>query len=449
MSLRGKLLRWLVIPLMLVNLAGATAIYWLAWLPAQTALDQSLADAAWALVPHVQEAGNSVELQLTQQAEQVLRVDHFDEIFFVVRDIQGKTIAGDLDFPVLRAPDQANTWIAYLSTMRGEEIRAISLRTVVGGEPILIGVAETRIKRLQFKLRIFLSLLVLELLLLLLIPAVVWVALNKGLLSLGELQQNLELRKTDDLSEVPLNKAPREVVPFIRAINVLLARVQDSARAKQDFLANAAHQLRTPLAGFKAQLEWLQAHHRDDPDTAQSTALMMVSTERMARQANQLLALARSEPGHFERNRLERLSLDEIVSESVQNFVDQATKKNIDIGFDLRPTFVKGDRFLLRDLIDNLVDNALRYSPEGSVVTVSCAQDYGYGVLTVEDDGPGIPDTEKEKIFSRFYRLDQSQPGSGLGLAIVRDIVEDHDAVIEVGSGENGHGTVFTIRFPV
>ena len=449
MSLRNKLLRWLVIPLMLVNLAGATAIYWLAWLPAQTALDQSLADAAWALVPHMQESGNSVELQLSQQAEQVLRVDHFDEIFFVVRDLNGKTIAGDLDFPKLRAPENTNTWVAYLSNMRGEDIRAISLRTVVGGETVLIGVAETRVKRLQFKLRILLSLVALELLLLLLIPAVVWVALNKGLLSLGELQQNLELRKTDDLSEVPLTKAPREVVPFIRAINGLLARVQDSARAKQDFLANAAHQLRTPLAGFKAQLEWLQAHHRDDPDTAQSTALMMVSTERMARQANQLLALARSEPGDFERDRLERLSLDELVAESVQNFVDQATQKNIDIGFDLRPTFVKGDRFLLRDLIDNLVDNAIRYSPEGSEVTVSCIQDYGFGVLTVEDNGPGIADTEKEKIFSRFYRLDQSQPGSGLGLAIVRDIVKDHDALIEVRSGEHGRGTVFIIRFPV
>ena len=111
MSLRGKLLWWLVIPLMVVNLAGATAIYWLAWIPAQTALDQSLADAAWALVPHVQETDNSVELQLTQQAEQVLRVDHFDEIFFVVRDLRGKTIAGDLDFPPLRAPEQANTWV--------------------------------------------------------------------------------------------------------------------------------------------------------------------------------------------------------------------------------------------------------------------------------------------------------------------------------------------------
>ena len=448
MSLRVKLLKWLVAPLVAVNLAGAAAVYWLAWIPAQTAFDQSLADAAWALVPHVQEKGDSVELQLSKQAEQVLRVDHFDEIYFVVRDLSGKTIAGDRDFPALRMPDKTNVWVAYLTQMRGEDVRAISLRTLVGGETVLIGVAETRVKRFQFKLRILLSLVALELFVMLLIPAVIWIALSKGLLPLREMQQSLERRKSDDLSELPAANAPVEIAPFIRAINELLARVQHSARAKQDFLANAAHQLRTPLAGFKAQLEWLQAQHRNDTETAQSVALMMASTERMARQANQLLALARSEPGDFERDRLERLSLDQLVSESVQHFVDQASKKNIDIGFDLQPTTVNGDRFLLRDMVDNLVDNAIRYAPERGTVTVSCLQIVGHGVLKVEDDGPGIPESEKDKIFSRFYRLDRSQPGSGLGLAIVRDIAKDHEAAIEVRSGAQGRGTLFIVRFP-
>lgn len=448
MSLRVKLLKWLVAPLVAVNLAGAAAVYWLVWIPAQNAFDQSLADAAWALVPHVQDTGNSVELQLSKQAEQVLRVDHFDEIYFVVRDATGRTIAGDHDFPALRVPDRANVWVGYLTQMRGDDVRAISLRTLVGGETVLIGVAETRVKRFQFKLRILLSLVALEILLMVLIPAVIWLALNKGLLPLREIQQNLQSRKPDDLSALPVANAPVEIAPFIRAINELLARVQHSSRAKQDFLANAAHQLRTPLAGFKAQLEWLQAQHRDDPETAQSAALMMASTERMARQANQLLALARSEPGDFERRRLERISLDQLVSESVQQFVEEAQKKNIDIGFDLQPTFVNGDRFLLRDMVDNLVDNAIRYSPDGSAVTVSCMQVEEHGVLKVEDDGPGIPESEKDKIFSRFYRLDRSQPGSGLGLAIVRDIAQDHEAVIEARSGSHGRGTVFIVRFP-
>jgi two-component system sensor histidine kinase TctE len=448
MSLRAKLLRWLVVPLLVINLAGGTAAYWLAWIPAQAALDQSLADAAWALVPHVQETDSSIELRLSQQAEQVLRVDHFDEIFFVVRHANGNAIAGDQDFPALQIPEKTNTSIAYGSRMRGEEVRVISLKTIVGGETVLIGAAETRIKRQQIRLRILLSLLLLEMLLVVLIPVVVWFALNKGLLPLGAIQRSLEQRRADDLSALPILNAPAEIVPFIRAINALLERVQDSSRAKQDFLANVAHQMRTPLAGFKAQLEWLQAHYRDDPDTARSAALMVASTERMARKANQLLALARSEPGDFERNRLEKLSLDQLVSESVQHFVEEALKKNIDIGFDLRPTLVAGDRYLLRDLIDNLVDNAIRYSPEGSAVTVSCQMFESGSLLKVEDAGPGIPGSEKEKIFSRFYRLDQTQSGSGLGLAIVRDIARDHEAVIELHAGPDGKGTVFALLFP-
>ena len=332
--------------------------------------------------------------------------------------------------------------------MRGEDVRVIALKTIVGGETVLIGAAETRIKRQQIRLRIFLSLLLLEILLVLLIPVVVWFALNKGLLPLRAMQRNLELRRPDDLSALPLNDAPAEVVPFVRAMNDLLERVQDSSRAKQDFLANVAHQLRTPLAGFKAQLEWLQSHYKHDPDTARSMALMVASTDRMARKANQLLALARSEPGDFERKRLEQLSLDQLVAESVQHFVEEALKKNIDIGFDLQPTLVAGDRFLLRDLIDNLVDNAIRYAPEGSAVTISCQMREGAGLLKVEDAGPGIADSEKERIFSRFYRLDHSQSGSGLGLAIVRDIVRDHEAAIRVESGANGKGTVILVLFP-
>lgn len=447
-SLRAQLLRWLVFPLVALNLIAAGVAYWLAWMPAQTAFDQSLADTAWALVPHMQDSGPSIELSLSQQAEQVLRVDHFDSIFFVVRDTNGRVIAGDLDFPPLQVPPKYNTYVAYSSRMRGTDVRAITLSTLVNGEPILIGVAETRVKRQQLKLRIFWSLLVTELLLLLLVILVVRLVLGKGFQPLQEIQGELSARRPDDLSPLPLSSAPQEIAPFVRAINELLQRAQESGRAKQEFLANVAHQLRTPLAGFKAQLEWLQAHHRDDTDTAQSADLMLASTDRMVRQANQLLALARSDPGDFQQQRLGRISLDQLVSTSVQQFVQQALKKNIDIGFNLQPTEVNGDSFLLRDLIDNLVDNAIRYTPPGGQVTVSCLQVNGHGVLRVEDNGPGIPDAEKEHVFERFYRLDPTQPGSGLGLAIVRDIAIDHHAQVALSAGHAGLGTVVSVEFP-
>lgn len=448
MSLRVKLLKWLVVPLLAVNSVAAASAYWLAWIPAQSALDQSLADAAWALVPHMQESGSSVELSLSQQAEQVLRVDHFDKVFFVVRDRFGRTIAGDLDFPALRWPEKTNVYVAYPDRMRDQDVRAITLRTMVAGEQIMIGVAETGIKHQQIRMRILWSLLALELVLLLLIPAVIWLVLDKGFVPLRAIRDDLARRRPDDLSPLVPTGAPQEIVPFIHAMNDLLKRAQDSARAKQDFLANVAHQLRTPLAGFRAQLEWLREQHRQDPETSHSTELMLASTDRMVRQTNQLLALARSEPGGVARERFELVSLDRLVAESVQQFVQLALAKDIDIGFDLQPADVHGDAFLLRDLIDNLVDNAIRYTQRGGIVTVSCGTTDNCALLRVEDNGPGIPASQKERVFTRFYRLDQTQSGSGLGLAIVRDIATDHGASIEVGAGAGERGTVVRVRFP-
>jgi two-component system sensor histidine kinase TctE len=236
--------------------------------------------------------------------------------------------------------------------------------------------------------------------------------------------------------------------PVAGAINDLLERVRLAARGQQDFLANAAHQLRTPLAGLKTQLEWLERRHAGDPETARSTGLMMAAAERMIRETNQLLSLARAEPSQFEKARLYPVALDKLVEESVQHFVEEAVKKDIDLGFELQPTGIAGDRFLLRDLIDNLVDNAIRYSPRHGRVTVCCSADSGGGLLAVEDSGPGIPAAERERIFSRFYRLNDKIGGSGLGLAIVRDIAEVHGARIDIEAGADGLGTRISVRFP-
>jgi two-component system sensor histidine kinase TctE len=238
----------------------------------------------------------------------------------------------------------------------------------------------------------------------------------------------------------------------VDAFNALLGRIELGARAQDDFRANVAHQLRTPLAGLRLQLEWLAERHRDDPETARSVELLLQANERMIRQANQLLSLERAGPDRFEQAQLVPLDLSGIVAEAVQSFVERALRKDIDLGFELEATQVRGERHMLRDLVDNLVDNALRYTPQQGRVTVHCRPTPEGALFAVEDSGPGIPAEKRAQVFQRFVRLDQHSQGSGLGLAIVREIAAAHGAQVELGDGaENkagGRGLRVAVHFP-
>jgi two-component system sensor histidine kinase TctE len=294
-------------------------------------------------------------------------------------------------------------------------------------------------------------LLLLEGMFTLLLAGLIWFAVTRALQPLERLRKGLDARGGNDMAPLGLAEVPVELGSVVGAFDNLLARLHGSASAQQEFLANVAHQLRTPLAGLRLQLDWLAERHRTDADSVASLALMLQSNERMIRQTNQLLALARAEPSRFEQARLEHCDLAALVGTAVQHFVDQALAKNIDLGFELDPASVAGDAFLLRDLIDNLVDNALRYTPAGGVVTVRChaAADGSAGaVLEVEDSGPGIAPAERERVFSRFVRLAEHTTGSGLGLAIVRDIVLAHGASVSVTSARAGQGALFQVQFP-
>jgi two-component system sensor histidine kinase TctE len=446
-SIRFDLLKWLVLPLVGIILLGAVLAYRLAWVPAETAFDQSLANSAWALIPRLRTANGRLAIDLPQSAEQILRVDRFDLIYFVVRNRNRQAIAGDRDFPELRFPEHPDEPIAYDGSMRGEPVRIISLRTRVAEQDVLIGTAETLRKRRRTHVEILAALFVMEVVVATLLVATVWFGIGRGLSPLRRIQNELNARRRDDLIPLPADGLPAELAPVVNAVNGLLQRVHDGAEAKQRFLANVAHQLRTPLAGLIAQLEWLRQRFAADAEATRSANLMMSAIDRMTRQTNQLLSLARADPDQFQGKQLEPVRLDKLVEESIRQFIRQADTKSIDLGFQLEPTHIVGDRFLLRDLIDNLIDNALRYSPPGSKVTVACTQGPECSALSVEDEGPGIPESAREMVFSRFYRLDDKAAGSGLGLAIVRDIATDHRAVIDIRKGKGDVGTMFSVRF--
>ncbi|WP_426101096.1 sensor histidine kinase [Massilia sp. TSP1-1-2] len=443
-SIRLRLLKRLIGPILLVNLAGAGLTYMLAWMPAQIAFDQGLQDAAGALSLRLRAGAGGATIDLPAEAEQVLRANDVDAFYFSVRSSAGRLLAGDAGFPRARAGESG----AYDASINNEPVRVAFRSARAGGEAIQIGVAKTMRKRLQIRSAVVRALVLLETVITLALVWLTWFSVSSGLLPLARMRANLNRREAGDLAPIDGGDVPYELAPVVGAFNELLDKVQAGASAQHDFLADVAHQLRTPLAGFKLQLEHLAARHASDPDTVHSVQLMLVSNERMIRQSNQLLALARAEPSRFERTRLETIDLARLVEQVVQYFVDEAGKKQIDIGFDLLPTPVAGDSFLLRDLIDNLVDNAVRYTPPRGTVTVRCYLDDGHGVLEIEDSGPGIAPQQRSMVFERFVRLDDKSAGSGLGLAIVRDIALAHGATVAIGGGEGNAGMLLSVRFP-
>jgi len=434
-SIRIRLLKWLVGPILVVNLGAAALTYLLAWTPAQLAFDEGLRTNAAALAERVRVGGAPALASVPAD-------DGAGEASWVaLHDRQGRLIAGS---PQLAGAPRAGMRDA---TMKGEPVR-VAVAEVAGANGERVSLARTVRARQQVRSAIVRSLVLLEVLFSLALVGLVWFSVGNGLAPLARLRARLDARGSSDLAPLDDTGMPRELLPVVDAFNALLGRIALGALAQDDFRANVAHQLRTPLAGLRLQLEWLAARHGGDPETGRSVALMLQANERMIRQTNQLLSLERAEPNRFARARLAPLDLAGLVGESVQAFVEQAAVRDIDLGFELATATVDGDRFLLRDLVDNLVDNALRYTPPGGRVTVSCAAlPEGGSVLRVEDNGPGIPAHLRAQVFERFVRLDVGTHGSGLGLAIVRDIANLHGAELVLADAEGG-GAVFTVRFP-
>jgi two-component system sensor histidine kinase TctE len=276
----------------------------------------------------------------------------------------------------------------------------------------------------------------------------VWYGLTYVISPLKRLKEAMDRRHDRDLTAVDLADVPEELQPLITSINDLMARLALNIEAQRRFIADAAHQLRTPLAGLKSQTEVLLRH--TDPETMKNAlAQLAASAERASRLANQLLSLARAETtGRTPRH--DPVDLNELARRVTAQWLPEAIERGVDLGAELaaEPIVVAGDPLLLGEVLNNLVENALHYTRRGGEVTVRTLAGET-PVLRVEDTGVGIPAEERELIFEPFYRvLDSGAGGTGLGLAIVRNIVEAHDASIEVRSRDAGPGTVFEICFP-
>jgi two-component system, OmpR family, sensor histidine kinase TctE len=279
--------------------------------------------------------------------------------------------------------------------------------------------------------------------------AVRW-AVDRALRPLLRLTEVVERRSPQDLSAIEDDVSPDEVRPLVNALNRLFGLVNAQAEGQRRFISDAAHQLRTPLAGLQAQVEaWAQAARRIAPPGGTGAMLLPVeqieklrgATRRTTQLANQLLALSRADARSIGAQPMLPVDLKELCESLLEAHLDAASRRSIDLGLDVRACSVPGHEWLLRELLSNLVDNAVKYTPLGGTVTIRCGPHTGGAFLEVEDDGPGVPQEERGRILERFYRVKGTQgEGTGLGLAIAEEIARVHTSHLTLDSGSSGHG---------
>lgn len=452
-SIRRRLLVALLLPMGMVLIATAPWDFRFAVRPAHDAYDEVLVAEALALVDQVQWLNGSAVFHLNAQAERVLRANAGDDEYFVVRDATGKVLGGDDSLP--RTPDasaSAPTFSDVAASGPAGALQPLRMVTLVRGEGaqrVVVQVAETLHKRHAAERRILAAMVLPNLLIALLGALLLYVATRLALRPLEQLAHQVGQRSPDDLRAIELAHPPAELQPVLQALNRLFERVQEAALRQQRFHANVAHQLRTPLTGLRTQIELAQMEGAFQHE-AQRQDRILTAIDRLAHLIDQLLTLARAEAGQQDAFKRVPVDLQALIEARASDLVDQAIERGIDLGFQLAPVpAVQGVPLLLGELLANLVDNALRYCPRGSAVTVSCGEDEAHRPwLAVEDNGPGIDPGLRERLFQRFERGTSIQAeGSGLGLAIVQAIAQGHGATVALDSSPRLGGLRVTVRF--
>lgn len=452
--LRKQLLVWLFVPLSALLVADAVVSYWVALSFSQRAYDRSLVEIARDLTLHLRPQPGGIALDLPEAARRVLFSDPDDAIHFEVSTEDGKLAAGERlpAAPHDTEADQRRERL-YGAEVTGMPMRVVELRTEVGSAPnasrMIVRVAETQHKRTGLAWEILLSVLIPQILLILIAGVVVWIGVVYGLAPLSRVQEAVALRSARDFRPVELGGVPGELRPLVQSINELLERLEAALTLQSRFIADAAHQLKTPVAALQAQLE-LAARENDAERIRENLRRACTGLDRLSRLVSQLLSLARNEPQATPAVQLVALDLNALTLEATTRWVPEALKKRIDLGFEGIETgvMVHGEPGRLHELLDNLLDNAVRYTHEGGRVTV-CVSDDDAPTIAINDDGPSIPAEERERVFQRFHRLLGSpRDGSGLGLSIAQEIARLHGATISLRDDADGIGNTFSISFP-
>lgn len=461
-SLFGEILDWMLTPFLLLW----PITFGLTWLIAEgiarVPFDRGLSHNALALAQLVQSDETSVGFHLPKPANDFLLADPTDEVYYQVLGAKGEFLSGDSDLPL---PQEDEKLVTDELRMRDDVRKGVPIRVAYiwvrvkpqSARPALVQVAETLEKRSVLANEIIKGVMLPQFVILPLAVLLIWLALARGIQPLNELEQRIRQRNPDDMSPLDESVVPIEVSPLVSSINDLLQRLQDSIATQKRFLADAAHQLKTPLAGLRMQADLALRKDATADDLKQSLQQIARSSMRATHTVNQLLALARAESSGSPVAKL-ACDLSALTMEVVKDSLPMAMERHIDLGFDkaCESAWLEGNPVLLKEMVRNLIENALNYTPSSpeqpGVVTARVFRNADLAlVLQVEDSGPGIPEAERARVFEPFYRiLGTEADGSGLGLPIVMEIAHKHGAMVqlqETHPGQHPPGAQFKVVF--
>ncbi len=462
-SLRGQLLRWLLLPLVVLEIINTISVYYNAVDAADMAYDRSLLASTRALAERVTVEDGKVVVDVPYVALDSFETDTLGRIYYKVTGIKGETVSGYDDLPAVpgnvpRSENYPALVRFYHANYNGQPIRIAALLQPVYDDNMrgiaLIQVGETLDARKGLTRKILFDTIVWQASVVLLAGLLVWFAVKLVLRPLMQLKQEVESRDVSDLSDLDPALVHKEVRPLVQAMNASTTRIAGLIASQRRFIADASHQLRTPLTVLKTQAELAQRELERSasapPELRNVVASMAATTDSTVHLANRLLMLARIE--HSENGEPVPVPLRETVQQVALELAVSAVGRGIDLALEGDgEASVNGQALLLHELVSNLVDNALRYTPRGGSVVLRVRPLGSQVVLEVEDSGPGILPEDRERVFSPFYRAAstmQANPGgSGLGLAIVRDIAALHHAEVELAEGSGGRGLLVRVTF--
>ncbi len=444
-TLRRRLLTLLGLPMVALLFLSIAVDYHIAYKPAADAYDHALSDDAVALSGRIRYLDTRLQVDFPAAAEAVLRTDRSDEEFLSIYGPNDELLAGDADLHP-DPPTMGKNPALSDGQFRGMKVRKSTYRLETAGGLVSVTVAETTHKREKAGSKILAAMLLPNILLIIGTLALVYIGVRRGLSPLTDLSKEISQRTPHDLSPLPQRDVPAEAQPLVQAMDGLIDDLRSASAAQQAFLANAAHQLKTPLAGLQAQLE---LHVQELPaEYTQRARRLLEGTQRLGHLAHQLLALARSGQDANLVQEKRPVDLSRLLESCASGWFDQAMQRHIDLGFEANPAVVLGSEWMLREMLSNLIDNAMRYTQDGGTITVRSGLAHDHPFIEVEDNGPGIPADQQNRIFERFYRINGTIPeGSGLGLAIVKEVADRHAAVVELKTSSSKTGTLIRIQF--